>query len=64
MILSEKQISWILGGIGFGCFVLLLGLEVATEGDNLSPADVAVDALTLLLTIGSAVGVALLAQRI
>jgi len=64
MTLSERKIRWILAGIGFGCFVLLLILEVATESDEISGVDIAVDALTLLLTIASAVGVALLAQRL
>jgi DNA-binding CsgD family transcriptional regulator len=53
-----------LGSLGLGCFALLLTLEVATEGDELSWLDLAVDAVSLLLTIGAAVGVALLAQRI
>ena len=61
--LSERQIRWLLSAIGFGSFVALLTLEVVTEGDEISPLDVAVDGLTLLLTIAAAVGVALLAQR-
>lgn len=64
MILNEKQVRWMLGGIGLGCFVLLLSLEILTESDEVSIADIAVDALALLLTIGAAVGVALLAQRV
>lgn len=61
--LSERQIRWILAGIGVGCFVLLMSLEVVTEEDELELGDLLVDALAMLLTIGSAVGVALLAQR-
>jgi DNA-binding CsgD family transcriptional regulator len=61
---SERRIRWLLGGLGLGSFALLLTLEVATEGDELSWFDLAVDAVSLLLTIGAAVGVALLAQRI
>ncbi len=61
--LSERQFRWLLSAIGFGSFVALLTLEVVTEGDEISPLDVAVDGLTLLLTITAAVGVALLAQR-
>jgi DNA-binding NarL/FixJ family response regulator len=60
---SERRIRWLLAGVGFGCFVLLLALEVATETDDISAFDLAVDALSILLTIGSAVGVALLVQR-
>jgi DNA-binding CsgD family transcriptional regulator len=62
-VLSERQIRWVLGGIGGGCFLLLMTLGIVTEQDDLSPADVLVDGLALLLTIASAVGVALLAQR-
>jgi DNA-binding NarL/FixJ family response regulator len=60
----ERKIRWLLTGAGAGCFVLLLLLEIGTEGAELSPLDLAVDALTILLTIGAAVGVALVAQRI
>ena len=61
--LSERQIRWGLGAIGAGSFVLLLAIEIATEGDELSLVDIVFDAITLLLTIGAAVGVALLVQR-
>jgi DNA-binding CsgD family transcriptional regulator len=61
---SERRIRWLLASVGAGCFALLLLLEAVTEGDAVSPVDFVVDALTLLLTIGAAVGVALLAQRI
>lgn len=60
---SERQIRWTLGSIGLGSFVALLGIEILTETDRLSPLDIAFDAVTLLLTIGAAVGVALLVQR-
>lgn len=60
---SERRIRWWLGGAGLGCFALLLFLEIVTEGDELSPVDLVVDAMSILLTIGAAVGVALLAQR-
>lgn len=63
MTLSERQVRWALAAIGFGCFALLLALEIATESDEISVLDMAVDALTILLTIGAAVGVAMLAQR-
>jgi DNA-binding CsgD family transcriptional regulator len=62
--LSEWQLRWLLGGIGAGCFALLLALEIATEPDEITLPDLIVDAATILLTISSAVGVALLVQRI
>ncbi len=61
--LSERQIRWVLGGVGAGSFALLLALEILTESDELELLDVIFDAITLLLTIGAAVGVALLVQR-
>ena len=62
--LGERKIRWILGGIGLGSYALLLGLEILTESDDLDLVDVMGDALALLLTIASAVGVALLVQRV
>jgi DNA-binding CsgD family transcriptional regulator len=47
-----------------GCFALLLTLEAVKQGPGKSLADLVTDAVTLLLTIGAVVGVALLAQRI
>ena len=61
--LTETQFRWLLAGIGLGSFALLLTLEIVTESDEVSLADVIVDALSMLLLIASAVGVALLAQR-
>jgi DNA-binding CsgD family transcriptional regulator len=60
---GERRIRWLLAGVGAGCFALLLALEIVTEDDELSVLDLMVDALGILLTIGAAVGVALLAQR-
>lgn len=60
---SERRIRWLLAALGLGSFALLLTLEIATEGDELSLIDLLVDAASILLTIGAAVGVALLAQR-
>ena len=60
---GETKIRWILGLMGGGCYAGLLGLDLATESDDISLAAFSVDALTLLLTIASAVGVALLVQR-
>ena len=61
--LSQRQTSWLFGGLGLACFVILLTLEIVTEGDEISLADIVVDALSILLTIGAAVGVGLMAQR-
>ena len=60
---DERKIRRLLAGAGAGCFVLLLALEIATESDELTPLDIAADAPGILLPIGAAVGVALLAQR-
>ena len=61
--LDERQIRGILAGVGLGSFALLLTLEIVTEEDDITPLDLLVDALGILLTISAAVGVALLAQR-
>lgn len=63
MILNEKQIRWALAGVGLGFYTLILALEIVTEQDDFEFFDVLVDAVALFLTIGSAVGVALLVQR-
>jgi DNA-binding CsgD family transcriptional regulator len=60
---GERKIRWLLAAAGAGCFALLLTLEIVTEGDELAPLDLAIDGVSILLTIGAAVGVALLAQR-
>jgi DNA-binding CsgD family transcriptional regulator len=52
-----------LAGGALGAFALLLTLEIVTEGDEISLPDLLIDAVSILLTIGAAVGVALLAQR-
>jgi DNA-binding CsgD family transcriptional regulator len=62
--LGERQTRWLLGGVGLGCYALLLALEILTEGDEISVADMLIDAVTLLLTIGATVGVALLVLRL
>ncbi len=62
--LDELRTRWLLAGVGCGSFVLLLVLEIVTEEDAISPLDLIVDAVTILLTISAAVGVALLAQRL
>ncbi len=62
--LYERHPNWIFACGGFGCFALLLTLEVMTEGDELAPVDVFVDGLGILLTIGAAVGVAMVTQQL
>ena len=61
--LSERQTRGILAGVGVGSFVLLITLDVLTEPDEIRPLELLVDAVTVLLTISAAVGVALLALR-
>jgi DNA-binding CsgD family transcriptional regulator len=61
--LSERQIRAILAAVGVGSFLLLMTLDVLTEQDEIKPLELLVDAVTVLLTISAAVGVALLALR-
>lgn len=63
MNLGERQIRWQLVGVGLGSFALLLILEIVTETEEISAVDVLVDAVSLLLTIGATVGVALIIFR-
>jgi len=60
---KERRIRWSLAAIGLGAFGLLLALEILTETDDIELIDVLVDAFTLFLTVASAVGLTLLAQR-
>jgi DNA-binding NarL/FixJ family response regulator len=60
---SERRARVILGCVGFGAYALLLALEIASENGEISVFEFSQDAATLLLTIVSAVGVALLVQR-
>jgi DNA-binding CsgD family transcriptional regulator len=62
--LSERQTRFILGGVGVGSFALLLGLEIVSENGDIAPLELLQEAVTLLLTIAAAVGVALLVQRL
>jgi DNA-binding CsgD family transcriptional regulator len=62
--LSERQLRWLLAGVGIGCFALLTGLGIVSEGGDFTLLDFIDDTLATLLTIGSAVGVALLLQRL
>lgn len=61
--LSERGLRGLLGGVGLGCFLLLLTLDYMTENDEITFIDWLVDAVTLFLTIGASVGIALLVQR-
>jgi DNA-binding CsgD family transcriptional regulator len=61
--LSERQLRWLLASIGVGCFTLLTAFGLISEGADFTLLDFIDDTLTALLTIGSAVGVALLFQR-
>jgi DNA-binding CsgD family transcriptional regulator len=61
--LDERQIRWLLAAVGGGCFALLLTLEIVTDPNKVTFVDGLFDAVEMLLTIGSAAGVALLALR-
>ncbi|HTO81148.1 MAG TPA: hypothetical protein VMQ73_02890 [Methylomirabilota bacterium] len=61
--LSERQIRWILVGVGAGAFVLLRVLDVWFDTDPFDLPAFLVDTVQALLVITSAVGVALLVQR-
>lgn len=61
--LGERQLRWLLAGVGAGCFALLTAVGIVSEGGDFTLLDFIDDTLTTLLTIGSAVGVALLVQR-
>jgi DNA-binding NarL/FixJ family response regulator len=61
--LSERHLRGLLAGVGVGCFGLLTALGIVSEGSDFTLLDFIDDTLATLLTIGSAVGVALLLQR-
>jgi DNA-binding CsgD family transcriptional regulator len=61
--LNEVQLRWLLGGLGAGCFALMLGLETATQDEAITLLDFIGDAANLLLTIGAATGTTLLVLR-
>jgi DNA-binding CsgD family transcriptional regulator len=60
---TERQIRWLLGGVGVGSFVLLEALETLSNLEDFTWFDFFGDALSTLLLISAAVGTALLAQR-
>ncbi|MGH6932982.1 MAG: helix-turn-helix transcriptional regulator [Dongiaceae bacterium] len=61
--LTERQIRWLLGGVGAGSYVLLMALEVLSNLGEVTFIDFLGDAFSMLLLISAAVGVGLLAQR-
>ncbi len=62
--MPESRIRLLLAAGSLGAFLLIMGLEIATENDALSIKDIAVDALALLLTIASAAAAVLLCIRV
>lgn len=62
--MTEARIRTLLGFSATAAFALIMTLEIVTENDELSAGDIAVDALTLLLTIASAACGVLLFTRI
>ena len=61
--LGERQLRGLLAGVGVGCFGLLTAFGIVSEGGNFTLLDFIDDTLATLLTIGSAVCIALLLQR-
>ena len=62
--LSERQLKWLLAGVGALSFAILLALEIMTEQDPITFLDVLVDAVEPLLMISIAAVVALLTFRL
>lgn len=62
--LSERQLRWLSGGVGIGCFALLMAVEAATQDEAVTLLDFAGDAVSLFLTIGAVTGVTLFLLRI
>jgi DNA-binding CsgD family transcriptional regulator len=62
--LDNRRKTWAFGALGVVCFALLLTLEIATGDDEQSLFDILGDALSMLLTVGAAVGVAMVALRL
>jgi len=61
---TERSIRTRYALLGVGAFVLLMGVEVATEGNELEIGDLLGDALQTALIVATAVGITLLAGRI
>lgn len=62
--LTERQLRWLMGGVGTGCFALLLALEFLPRDEPVTLLEVIGDALSMLLTIGAATGATLLFLRV
>lgn len=62
--LDERQLRWLFGSVGMGCFALLLALEYVTQDEAVTLFDFVGDAVGLFLTIGAATGMTLLLLRI
>ncbi|MFD0738480.1 helix-turn-helix transcriptional regulator [Lysobacter koreensis] len=61
---SGSTIDWRLGLLGAGAVVALLGMEIATETDGISPLELLLEVAELALTIGAAVAIALMFGRL
>ncbi len=61
--MTERSIRIRFFLLGLGAFLLLMGVEIATEDEAIEWADLAGDALQTALIVASATGVALLAGR-
>lgn len=61
--MSERSIRIRWGLVGVGAFLLLMGVEVATEDEAIGWADFAGDAVSTALLVGCATGVSMLAGR-
>ena len=61
---TERQLRWVFASVGVGSYALLMGLEVLTNLDEFTWLDFFGDALSMLLLITAAVGVAMLVQRL
>jgi DNA-binding CsgD family transcriptional regulator len=59
---DEARTRWQLAAVAAGAFALLLGLEVATE-KHITPLELLLEVLELLLTLAAAAGVSLLVGR-
>ena len=59
---DDARTRWLLAAVAAGAFALLLGLEVATE-KQITPLELLLEVLELLLTLAAAAGVTLLVGR-
>lgn len=61
--MTERAIRMRFLMLGVGAFVLLMGIEIATEDEALELGDLVGDALSTALIVASATGVSLLSSR-